>query len=153
METLLYNHNKTIAIASVAAILFWGRPVLAAEPSPVGRWKTIDDRTGKPRGVVRIYEENGRLYGKIESSLDPREQRENCVKCPGNRKNQPILGLVILSGMEKSGGGYSGGEILDPDTGGVYQCKLRLMDQGKRLLVRGFIGISLLGRNQTWLRE
>lgn len=121
--------------------------------SPVGLWKTIDDKTGRPRGVVRIYEQHGELFGKIVSSVSPEEAKQVCEKCSGERKNQPVIGMVILTGMKKNGDEYSGGEILDPDTGWVYRCKMRLADGGKKLILRGYMGLSLLGRSQTWLRE
>lgn len=125
---------------------------IAAEPSPVGLWRTIDDRTHKPRGIVRIYEENGAFFGRIETSFDPEERVARCEKCPGERKNVPILGLVILRGITKRGAEYSGGEILDPETGWVYRCRFTLSDGGEKLFVRGYLGVSLLGRTQTWFR-
>ena len=121
--------------------------------TPAGRWKTIDDKTGKPKGIVLIYEQNGKLFGKIERSLDPAKENEKCDKCPGDRKDQPLKGLVVLRNMEKHGDEYSGGDILDPDNGNVYKCKMKLVDGGKTLQLRGFIGFSLLGRNQIWHRE
>jgi uncharacterized protein (DUF2147 family) len=123
------------------------------DPSPAGLWKTVDDRTGRPRGFVRIYEQHGQLFGKIESSLSPEEAKKVCERCSGERKNKPVIGLVILTGMKKNGPEYNGGEILDPDTGWVYRCKMRLADGGSKLILRGYLGLSLLGRSQTWLRE
>jgi uncharacterized protein (DUF2147 family) len=125
----------------------------AADLSPAGLWKTIDDKTGRARGFVRIYEQNGQLFGKIESSLVAAEAKEVCDKCSGERKNQPVIGMVILTGMKKNGPEYNGGEILDPDTGWVYRCKMRLAENGSKLILRGYLGVSLLGRSQTWLRE
>ena len=95
----------------------------AADLTPAGLWKTIDDKTGRPRGIVRIYEERGELFGKIESSVSPEEAKEVCNHCSGERKNKPVIGMVILTGMKKSGAEYGGGEILDPDTGWVYRCR------------------------------
>ena len=125
----------------------------AADLSPAGLWKTVDDKTGRARGFVRIYEQNGQLFGKIESSLVPEEAREVCDKCSGVRKNKPVIGMVILTGMKKNGPEYNGGEILDPDTGSVYRCKMRLAETGSKLILRGFVGFSLLGRSQTWVRQ
>ena len=124
----------------------------AAPDSPVGLWETVDDKTGRPRGLVRIYEQDGALYGRIESSFDAAEARDVCDKCPGLRRNQPIIGLVILQGLRKHGIEFSGGEILDPDTGSTYRCRLTLEDKGARLIVRGYIGLPLAGRSQTWYR-
>ena len=124
----------------------------APADSPVGLWKTIDDKTRQPRGLVRIYEQDGALYGRIESSFNPAEARDVCDKCPGSRRNQPIVGLVILQSLRKHGAGFSGGEILDPDTGSIYRCRLTLEDNGTRLIVRGYIGLPVAGRSQTWYR-
>lgn len=129
-------------------------PVLAAEPSLAGRWRTIDDKTRHARGIVRLYEEGGAVFGKIEVSYDPKDANDFCNKCTDDRKNKPIIGLVILRNMRRqSPTEYGAGEILDPDTGFVYRCKITVGDGGKKLTVRGFLGISLLGRSQVWLRD
>jgi len=133
-----------------AALLLWAADI--APLTPVGRWKTIDDKTGKPKAIVRIYEENGLLYGRIEATLQP-DAKKICDKCQDQRKNQPIIGMVILRGLKPHDAEYSGGDILDPDNGSVYRCRLRLEDRGAKLSVRGYIGFSLLGRSQTWTRE
>jgi uncharacterized protein (DUF2147 family) len=126
--------------------------VAAADLSPVGRWKTVDDRTGQPRGVVRIYEQNGAFFGKVEASLKAEEAKEHCNLCTDDRKDKPVIGMVVMRSMKKQGDEYGGGDILDPDTGKVYHCKLQLLDQGKRLLVRGYMIVPILGRSQTWIR-
>ena len=125
----------------------------AANPSPAGRWKAVDDKTGMARGIVRIYEEHGALFGKIEAALKPSEAEEHCDLCTDDRKGKPIIGLVVLRGLRKQGEEYGGGDLLDPDTGMVYRCKLRVLDEGKRLLVRGYLFAPLLGRSQIWIRE
>lgn len=127
-------------------------PALASEPSPAGLWRTIDDKTGQPRGFVRVYEVNGEIFGRIEGSLDPEEAKDRCDKCSGERKDQPVIGLVILRRMKKSGAEYTGGDILDPDTGTVYRCKFRLVEAGRKLVVRGYLGAAIFGRSQIWLR-
>lgn len=127
---------------------------VAAAPGPAGLWKTVDDKTGKPRGTVLIYEQKGAFFGRITSAIDPEEARERCVPCKDERKDQPVIGLLILRNMKRRADGeYDGGDILDPDTGTVYRCKIRLAEGGKKLVVRGYIGFSLLGRSQTWSRE
>jgi uncharacterized protein (DUF2147 family) len=121
--------------------------------SPVGLWTPLDWNTGKPMGLIRIYEERGELYGRIEPV--PGENEDNgkrCTRCTDERKNQPYIGLVLMRHLRLHNGEYDGGDILDPGTGSVYGCKLRLIDGGHRLLMRGFLGISLLGRSQTWQR-
>lgn len=121
--------------------------------SPVGLWQTVDDHTGKPRGIVRIFEAQGRLYGEIVRVLDPDKAGAVCVSCTDDRKDKPILGLQILRGLRQDGESWDGGTILDPETGTSYRCSLRLADGGRKLVVRGYVGISLLGRSQTWLRQ
>jgi len=125
----------------------------AANPSPAGRWKAVDDKTGLARGIVRIYEEHGALFGKIEAALKPNEAEERCDLCTDDRKGKPIIGLLVLRRLRKQGDEYGGGDILDPDTGIVYRCRLRVLDQGKRLLVRGYVMVPILGRSQIWIRE
>jgi len=121
--------------------------------SPLGIWRTVDDKTGKPRGTIRIFERNGELAGVVESSADPKEANDVCDKCSGERRNQRVVGMEILRGMKKKGDEYTGGEILDPDTGSVYKCRMVVEDGGRRLMVRGYIGIPLAGRTQYWYRD
>ena len=127
--------------------------IARAEPlTPVGRWRTIDDKTGKPKAIVVLYMDNGRLFGRVQTTLDP-NGKKICDLCKDERRNQPIVGMVILRGLTAHGDEFSGGDILDPDNGSVYRCKLRIQNGGQQLSVRGFIGISLLGRSQIWTRE
>lgn len=125
----------------------------ATDLSLAGRWRAVDDRTGQPRGIVRIYEENGAFFGKIETARKPEEAKEHCDLCVDGRKGKPIIGLLVIRSMKKQGDEYAGGDILDPDTGKVYRCKLQLLDQGKKLLVRGYVYTPILGRSQIWIRE
>jgi uncharacterized protein (DUF2147 family) len=127
----------------------------AADMSPVGLWKNIDDVSGKPKALIRISENKGELEGRIEQLFRPagEDQNPKCVKCEGVLKDQPIVGMVFMSGLKKSGDEYNGGEILDPDNGKVYKSKLTLVDGGKKVNVRGYIGIPLLGRSQVWVRQ
>jgi uncharacterized protein (DUF2147 family) len=126
-----------------------------AERSPVGLWKTIDDHTGKPRGLVRITEANGEYQARVEKTFPKPGEDPNpkCEKCEGARQNQPVIGMTILWGLKKQGDEYQDGEILDPESGKIYRARMRLQDGGEKLDVRGFIGFSLLGRSQTWIRE
>jgi uncharacterized protein (DUF2147 family) len=121
--------------------------------SPIGVWKTFDDKTGKARAIVRIYEQNGKLFGRIEQSFTPGGEHRLCVPCADERKDQPIIGLVIIRNMKQDGNEYNGGDILDPDSGSVYRCKMHVEQGGSRLALRGYIGFSLLGRSQTWERQ
>ncbi|WP_343638626.1 DUF2147 domain-containing protein [Roseateles sp.] len=123
--------------------------------SPVGVWKTIDDETKQERSTVRISEVGGVLVGRIEKITDPSKQTAKCDECADERKGQPILGLTILRNVKKNGDDadlWDGGDILDPSNGKVYRVRLRPVDGGRKLEVRGFIGMPLLGRTQTWIR-
>jgi len=142
-------------ILSAALTAFMSMHAWAADNSPVGLWKTIDDETGKPKSLVRITESNGELKGKIEKIFRPADQDQNpkCVKCEDANKDQPIIGLTILTGMKKDGDEYKDGHILDPNNGKVYKSKMSVIEDGKKLKLRGYIGVPMLGRTQVWLRE
>jgi uncharacterized protein (DUF2147 family) len=142
-------------LALIAATMLLAAPAFADDSSPAGLWKNIDDASGKPKALIRITETNGALTGKIEQLFrEPNEdQAPKCDKCEGARKDQPIVGMTILSGLKKDGDEYAGGEILDPNNGKVYKSKLHLTDGGKKLSVRGYIGVPMLGRSQTWVRQ
>jgi len=141
--------------AGLIAMMFAMPAAWAQNASPAGVWKTIDDETGKPKSLVRITEENGVLSGKVEKLFRPADQDQNpkCTACDGARKDQPIIGMTILSGLKKDGNEYTGGEILDPAKGKTYKSKLTLKDNGSKLDVRGYIGAPMFGRTQTWVRE
>jgi len=122
-----------------------------AEDTPiVGKWKTIDDKTGEPKSIVQIYEKEGKFFGQIvELFRKPGEEPDPvCDKCPDDdpRKNQPTKGMIIIKDLSKTSSGYSGGTILDPKEGKIYTCKLWTED-GK-LMVRGYIAFFF--RTQTW---
>jgi len=144
--------KRLTAGALLAAAL---SPAFAADISPVGLWQNIDDETGKPKALIRITESNGMLQGQIEKLFRaPNEdQSPKCDKCTDARKDKPVVGMVILTGLKKDGDQYSGGEILDPNNGKVYKSKLELTDGGKKLKMRGYIGMPMLGRTQTWVRQ
>lgn len=132
-----------------------GDPKPAADPmSPVGLWKTIDDKDNQGRSFVKIWEVNGVVYGKITKIIrrpnDPQEMK--CDKCEGSLKDSPVEGLRILWNLKKDGSEYSGGFILDPEDGKTYKCFIEVQDGGKKLKVRGFIGVAALGRTQYWYR-
>lgn len=142
--------------ALFAAALLAAANGLADTSTPAGVWRTVDDRTGKERSIVRIVEKNGVYEGRVEQLLDRQpddDPQDLCRKCEGERKDQPVVGMTILWNLKKDGDQYTGGEILDPKNGKIYRAKMKLLDAGRRLEVRGFIGVSLLGRSQTWVRE
>lgn len=135
---------------------FWIGFTCLANTNIVGVWKTIDDETGAVKSLVEISEAGGQFSGKISKLFikTDEDQYPECDKCPGDKKNKPLIGLEILWGLKKeSENKWSGGEIMDPKKGKVYSCKMELMDDGKKLKVRGFLGFSLLGRTQIWERQ
>ncbi|WP_199538565.1 MULTISPECIES: DUF2147 domain-containing protein [unclassified Duganella] len=148
MRTLKFIGLAVAALLSIA-------PAFADDASPIGLWKNIDDVSGKPKALIRITESNGALQGKIEQLFRAPNEDQNpkCEKCEGARKDQPVIGLVIMTGLKKDGDEYNGGEILDPDNGKVYRSKMHLTDSGKKLSVRGYIGVPMLGRSQVWVRQ
>lgn len=131
-------------------LLFLGCIQMNAQ-SVLGKWKTIDDKTGKAKSIVEVYESNGKVFGKVIEILDAEKRDKKCDKCEGADKNKPVLGMLIIKGLSKDGDEYNGGKILDPETGNLYKCFIKL-DNKDRLLVRGYMGISLIGRSQTWNR-
>ena len=146
--------STAIALMLSAIAAFHAGLAFAADTtSPIGEWKTFDDKTGQARAIVRIYEQDGQLFGKIERSLMPGAENRFCTACTDYRKDQPMLGLIIIRNMNRTDDGYAGGDILDPESGSVYRCKFHLEEGGAKLVLRGFIGISLLGRTQIWERQ
>lgn len=127
-------------------------PVRSFAQSPAGRWRTFDDKTGKERGLMVIEEHGGELTGRIGGILDPVEAARMCEKCTDARRGQPVLGMTVMTGMRQDGNKWDGGEILDPETGSTYHCTIRVEDGGAKLNVRGYIGLPLFGRSQTWVR-
>lgn len=133
---------------------------IAANDTPVGTWKTIDDSTHQPKSIVQITDSNGQLQAKIVKLLNRTPEaiakdgeHPLCKKCDGERKNQPIEGMTIMWGVSKDGDVWDGGKILDPKSGKVYKVKLTVTDGGQKLDVHGYIGFSLFGRSQVWERQ
>lgn len=150
-STLLRRIGRLVfaALACLAAI---GVAAAVDLSSATGWWQPIDSKTGEPLGLIRIYEDHGLFFGRIEPSSPSDDRSRTCSRCPDERRNQPIIGLVLIRNMRLQGDEYVGGDILDPDTGWIYGCKFRLVDDGSKLIMRGFIGISLFGRSQMWKR-
>ncbi|AZA62544.1 MULTISPECIES: DUF2147 domain-containing protein [Chryseobacterium] len=113
-----------------------------------GKWKTIDDETKQAKSIVEIYKKSdGKYYGKV-SQLLIKPTNPNCTGCKDDRKGKPILGLEIIRGLEKDGDEFTDGTITDPKTGKTYKCTIT--KSGDKLNVRGYMGVSLLGRTQVW---
>ena len=125
-----------------------------AQSTPTGLWKTIDDKTGKERSLIRITEGGGVYTGRIEKSLTPdSEPNAVCDKCTDERKGKPLIGMALIRNVKQSADDkevFDGGDITDPDNGKVYRLRLKPLEGGKKLEVRGYIGPFY--RNQTWLR-
>lgn len=116
--------------------------------SIVGKWKTIDDESGKAKSIVEIYKKGNQYYGKIVELLIKPES-DTCVKCKDDRKGKSLIGLEIIRNMKPDDDEYEGGTIVDPKSGKVYKCLIKPNGSDK-LDVRGYIGFSLIGRTQTW---
>lgn len=144
---------RTLGVLALAAaaLTITARAFAAPPPDPTGLWQLYDDKTGKPNGVVRLTVEDGTLRGRIERLRPGSSPEDKCTKCPPPQKDKPFLGLSVAWGLKPDGDSWSGGTILDPDSGDTYRCTMKVVD-GNTLDVRGYIGISLFGRTQQWKR-
>ena len=140
-------------IALIAAALM-AHAAAFAQATPAGLWKTIDDETKKEKSLIRITEAGGVFSGQVEKFLDPATKADVvCDKCTDERKDKPTLGMTLLRNVKKNANDaalWDGGDILDPINGKVYKVRLKPIDGGKKLEVRGYIGPFY--RNQTWIR-
>ncbi len=127
----------------------------AQQASPVGTWTTIDDSTHKPKSTVEIYTTtNGTLAAEVLEVLQSDQgPHPVCEECTGERKGKPVEGMVIMWNVRKDGDTWDGGKILDPHNGKTYSVKLTPSADGSKMEVRGYMGFSLLGRSQTWIRK
>lgn len=146
--------------AIVASLLLAAGSAFAASDSPVGTWKQVDDASGKVTSILQITDNQGQLEAKVLKvmNMTPEQiardgEHPRCTKCDGDRHDQPIEGMTIMWGVSKDGDVWDGGHILDPKSGKTYKVKLTLKDGGQKLDVHGYIGFSLLGRSQTWIRQ
>jgi uncharacterized protein (DUF2147 family) len=148
--------SQPIRAAALALGLAFAATAAFAQASPVGLWKTIDDKTKKDKSLVRIVEVNGVVTGKVEKIIDPDAPKDAvCKDCSDDRKDKPVLGMTIIRDMKPSADDkavWEGGDVLDPNNGKVYSAKLKLLENGSKLDVRGYIGVPMLGRSQTWIR-
>lgn len=150
MRTNRERRLGLVLALTVVATLLMGA---ASLPTAAGVWKQVDD-SGKAGAFVTISEEGGVFVGRLSRLfLDPGDDPNPiCKECPDDKLNRPLLGLVFIEGMKRSGLDYEGGTILDPETGKVYQAEMSLSPNGAELTVRGFVGLSILGQSQTWSR-
>jgi uncharacterized protein (DUF2147 family) len=157
MRALLPRPIMWSAFLSVFLCVFLGAaivPLRAAEPSAVGLWEQVDETSGKAESWFRITERNGVYEGAIVKIFYKPGEDQNwvCDKCEGAERGAPVLGLMLIKGMRRNGDTYEDGTIMDPRDGSVYRALMRLSADGRKLEVRGYLGISLFGRSQIWNR-
>lgn len=147
--------HRAIRSALIAVSLLLATAAYAANDTPVGTWTQVDDATGKPKSIIEITEQpDGTLQAVVEKVLfSDQGPHPICDKCEGERHNKPVEGMTIMWGVKQDGDVWDGGQILDPAKGKTYKVKLKLKDDGEKLEVRGYIGMPMLGRTQTWIRK
>jgi len=132
---------STFILGAIAALV--AGSVFAADMTPVGSWKTIDDKTGKVKSIVEISDQGGKLVGKVAQILQSdKGPNPVCNECSGERKDKPVLGMTIMWDVKQDGDVWDGGTILDPNNGKTYGVKLTLIENGSKMQVRGFMGFS-----------
>ena len=139
----------------LTAILAGSALSAMAQNTPVGLWKTISDKDGSVTSEVRVVDNGGVVSGRIERTFRANVKPDaKCDLCKDDRKDQPIIGLEIIRGLSKSPDKdvWEGGTVIDPDNGTIYKLKMTPIEGGKKLEMRGFVGFSLFGRTQTWVR-
>lgn len=146
--------KKNIFFAAFVSVVFSGN-VLANDLT--GTWKTIDDKTGSAKAILEMRQESNGTYTAKIIKVTPRPgytPKETCVNCPAPYTDKPILGLDILTGLKPSGDNqFINAKVLDPLNGKIYSGKAKLSSNGKRLTLRGYVGVSALGRSQTWIKQ
>lgn len=146
----MLHTNKTL-LFTLCLSLFFGRYGMA-QNNIIGKWKTIDDESHKARSIIEIYKKGELYYGKVTDLFLTADEPSNpiCRHCDESdpRYMQPVIGMEIMKNIKKKGNEYAGGQILDPDSGKIYDCKLWI--ENGNLKVRGYI--AFFYRTQTWLR-
>ncbi|MDA9272187.1 DUF2147 domain-containing protein [bacterium] len=142
---------KILNRIAISFLILLYLPLALAAQSPLGTWTTIDDKTGEKRALVHLFVTDGLLNGKIIQVFKQAGDTGICSKCPDQFKDQPIQGMQFLWGLKDKGHGiWDSGHILDAKSGKIYKVKLKV--EGNKLFVRGYVGISLLGRTQVWVK-
>jgi len=140
---------------SLSLLLALAAPLAMAQNTPVGVWKTIDDKTKTERAQIRITDSGGVLSGKVEKLLAADAKPDAvCDKCSDDRKDKPMVGLEVIRGVKKadSEGLWDGGTILNAAEGKIYKVRMTPVEGGAKMEVRGFVGMPMLGRTQVWTR-
>ena len=145
--------NRTISsLLTLTAGALLSTSVFAASLNGT-QWQTVDEKTNEKKAIVLLTETNGQLSGKIIKVLNPADAKEKCTKCKGALKNKPIQGLNFLTGFKADGGNeWTDGKLVDPESGKVYSGKIKLSNNGQSLDLRGYVGVPMFGRSQTWTR-
>lgn len=138
---------KLTGLSAIAVVFF---SLNLSAQSPIGVWKSVDDNDGRAKSHIRIYEEGGKLFGKVTELL-PAATITHCNKCSGEAKGKSLIDMIILRDLKESDKKWEGGQILDPAKGKEYSCQISLSDSDT-LKVRGYIGSPLFGRTQYWYR-
>jgi len=145
----------TIAVFVSLSSAAWAAPA-GGQPTAVGLWEQVDEKTGKAESWFNIVEKDGVYVGTIVKMFqqpgEPPPESWRCTKCEGTEKNAPVLGLALIKGMMRKGLSYGDGTIMDPRDGTVYRALMQLSPDGTQLEVRGYFGIAVLGRSQIWKR-
>lgn len=148
--------RPAIRAALISFALLFAAAAYAADTTPIGIWTQVDDATGKPKSIIEITQlPDNTLQGVVKQVLFSNQGAHPiCDKCEGERHNQPVDGMTVMWGVKQVGpNDWSGGQILDPSNGKTYKVKLSLKDEGRKLDVRGYVGMPMLGRTQTWIRK